>query len=133
MLQVEARAAADRIQTFTDGIRDQLGWMVQFPWTQGEDDRRRVDGLRLLQQVPAIVSVSLVDPTGTERVFVSRVSLNRTGRGADLSDDPAVAGGTREPGLVRPRAISARFRALYEDRRRGKPRGRRRSSLPTSI
>ena len=35
VLQVEARAAADRIQTFTDGIRDQLGWMVQFPWTQG--------------------------------------------------------------------------------------------------
>ena len=92
VLQVEARAAADRIQTFTDGIRDQLGWLVQFPWTQGEDDRRRIDGLRLLQQVPAIVSLSLVDPTGTERVFVSRMSLNRTGRGADMSDDPAVLG-----------------------------------------
>ncbi|MGH6709323.1 MAG: adenylate/guanylate cyclase domain-containing protein [Bradyrhizobium sp.] len=92
VLQVEARAAADRIQTFTDGIRDQLGWLVQFPWTEGEDDRRRIDGLRLLQQVPAIVSVSLVDPTGIERVFVSRISLNRTGRGADLSADPAVIG-----------------------------------------
>ena len=57
VLQVEARAAADRIQTFTDGIRDQLGWMVQFPWTQGslgDDERRRIDGLRLLQQVPAV-------------------------------------------------------------------------------
>jgi class 3 adenylate cyclase len=42
--------------------------------------------------VPAIVSLSLVDPTGTERVFVSRVSMNRTGRGADMSADPAVAG-----------------------------------------
>jgi adenylate cyclase len=92
LLQVEARSAADRIQAFTDGIRDQLGWVVQFPWTQGEDDRRRVDGLRLLQQVPAIVSLSLVDPTGTERVFVSRVSMNRTGRGADMSADPAVVG-----------------------------------------
>ncbi|WP_249136227.1 MULTISPECIES: adenylate/guanylate cyclase domain-containing protein [unclassified Bradyrhizobium] len=92
VLQIEARAAADRIQTFTDGIRDQLGWLVQFPWTQGEDDRRRVDGLRLLQQVPAIVSVSLVDPAGTERVFVSRMSLNRTGRGTDMSNDPAVVG-----------------------------------------
>jgi adenylate cyclase len=89
-LQIEARSAADRIQTFTDGIRDQLGWVVQFPWTQGEDDRRRIDGLRLLQQVPAIVSLSLVDPTGIERVFVSRVSMNRTGRGADMSADPAV-------------------------------------------
>jgi adenylate cyclase len=98
VLQVEARAAADRIQTFTDGIRDQLGWVVQFPWTQGtqgipaDDNRRRIDGLRLLQQVPAIVSLSLVDPAGIERVFVSRLSLNRTGRGADLSDDPAVLG-----------------------------------------
>ena len=91
-LQVEARSAADRIQAFTDGIRDQLGWVVQFPWTQGEDDRHRIDGLRLLQQVPAIVSLSLVDPTGTERVFVSRVSMNRTGRGADMSEDPAVVG-----------------------------------------
>ena len=92
LLQVEARSAADRIQAFTDGIRDQLGWVVQFPWTAGEDDRRRIDGLRLLQQVPAIVSLSLVDPTGTERVFVSRVSMNRTGRGADMSADPAVVG-----------------------------------------
>lgn len=92
ILQVEARSAADRIQAFTDGIRDQLGWVVQFPWTAGDDDRRKVDGLRLLQQVPAIVSLSLVDPTGTERVFVSRVSMNRTGRGADMSADPAVVG-----------------------------------------
>jgi adenylate cyclase len=92
LLRVEARSAADRIQAFTDGIRDQLGWVVQFPWTQGEDDRRRIDGLRLLQQVPAIVSLSMVDPTGTERVFVSRVSMNRTGRGVDMSEDPAVIG-----------------------------------------
>src|SRR5262245_29388799 len=96
-LRVEARSAADRIQAFTDGIRDQLGWVVQFPWThgasaEGEDDRRRIDGLRLLLQVPAIVSLSMIDPNGTERVFVSRVSMNRTGRGADMSADPAVVG-----------------------------------------
>jgi adenylate cyclase len=92
VLQVEARSAADRIQTFLDGICDQLGWVVQFPWTHGDDDRRRVDALRLLQQVPAVVSVALIDPTGTERVFVSRLSLNRIGRGGDMSADPAVIG-----------------------------------------
>ena len=92
ILRVEARSAADRIQAFTDGIRDQLGWVVQFPWSPGEDERRKTDGLRLLQQVPAIVSLSLVDAAGTERVFVSRVSMNRTGRGADMSADPAVIG-----------------------------------------
>jgi class 3 adenylate cyclase len=42
--------------------------------------------------VPAIVSVSLLDETGTERVFVSRLLLNRTGRGIDMSTDPAVLG-----------------------------------------
>ncbi|MBR0696129.1 adenylate/guanylate cyclase domain-containing protein [Bradyrhizobium lablabi] len=92
VLQVEARSAADRIQTFIDGIGDQLGWVVQFPWTQSEDDRRRIDALRLLQQVPAIASVMLIDQAGTERVFVSRLRLNRTGRGADMSADPAVVG-----------------------------------------
>src|SRR4051794_977311 len=91
-LQAEGRSAADRIQTFIDGIRDQLGWVVQFPWTEREDDRRRIDALRLLQQVPAILSIALVDQTGTERVFVSRLRLNRMGRGADLSEDPAVVG-----------------------------------------
>jgi len=59
VLQAEARSAAGKIQTFTDGIRDQLGWVVQFPWTQDEVDRHRIDPLRLLQQVPAIASITL--------------------------------------------------------------------------
>ena len=92
ILQVESRSAAQKIETFIEGIRDQLGWVVQFPWTEGDDDRRRLDALRLLQQVPAIVSIALVDQTGTERVFVSRLGLNRIGRGADMSADPAVVG-----------------------------------------
>jgi class 3 adenylate cyclase len=92
VLQVEARSAADKIQTFIDDISDQLGWVVQFPWSQSENDRRRIDALRLLQQVPAIVSITLVDQNGIERVFVSRLRLNRIGRGEDLSDDPAVVG-----------------------------------------
>ncbi|MGV7213956.1 adenylate/guanylate cyclase domain-containing protein [Bradyrhizobium sp. UFLA05-112] len=92
VLQAEARGAAGRIEAFTDEISDQLGWVVQFPWAQGDDDRHRIDALRLLQQVPAIVSVSLLDESGTERVFVSRLRLNKTGRGIDLSADPAVIG-----------------------------------------
>jgi adenylate cyclase len=92
VLQAEARGAAGRIDAFTDEIRDQLGWVVQFPWAHGDDDLHRIDALRLLQQVPAIVSVSLCDETGIERVFVSRLHLNRTGRGVDMSADPAVIG-----------------------------------------
>src|ERR1700751_3145275 len=56
LLQAEARSAADRIQTFVDEIRDQIGWVLQFPWTEGEDDPHKLDAERLLQQVPAIVS-----------------------------------------------------------------------------
>ena len=92
VLQAESRSAAERIQDYIDGIRDQLGLAVQFPWIQGDDDRHRIDALRLLQQMPAIVSIALVDQTGTERVFASRLSLNRIGRGADMSEDPAVVG-----------------------------------------
>src|SRR5712671_2961283 len=92
LLQAESRSAAERIQDYIDGIRDQLGLAVQFPWIEGQDDRHRIDALRLLQQMPAIVSIALVDQTGTERVFSSRLSLNRIGRGADMSEDPAVVG-----------------------------------------
>jgi len=92
LLQAESRSAAERIQDYIDGIRDQLGLAVQFPWIEGQDDRHRIDALRLLQQMPAIVSIALVDQTGTERVFASRLSLNRIGRGADMSEDPAVVG-----------------------------------------
>ena len=90
VLQAEGRSAAGKIQPFTDGIRDQLGWVVQFPWTQDQDDQHRIDALRLLQQVPAIVSVTLVDQTETERAFVSRLRVNRIGRGMDMSTDPAL-------------------------------------------
>jgi len=92
LLQVQAQSAADRIQTFIEGIRDQIGWVVQFPWIEGEDSQHKIDAERLLQQVPAIVSVTLVDQTGTERAFVSRLGLNRIGRGADMASDQAVVG-----------------------------------------
>src|SRR5688572_3576943 len=89
LLDVESRAAANRIQTFIDEIRDQLGWAVQFPLTEAGDERRKVDALRLLRQVPAIASITLVDEVGHERAFVSRLGLNRVGRGLDMSANPA--------------------------------------------
>ena len=92
LLQAEAWSAADRIQTFIDGISDQIGWVVQFPWTEDEDDPHKIDAERLLQQVPAIVSITLVDQTGTERAFVSRLGLNRIGRGVNMAADRAVLG-----------------------------------------
>ncbi|MFO1120036.1 MAG: adenylate/guanylate cyclase domain-containing protein [Rhodospirillales bacterium] len=92
LLRAEARLAAAKIQSFVDGIRDQLAWAVQLPWTEGPDERHQTDALRLLRQVPAVVSLTLVDGAGRERLYVSRISLNRMEGGVDRSADPAVAG-----------------------------------------
>lgn len=96
LLDAEARLAAVKIEDFVDGIRDQMGWIVQLPWSDSPGDRRRLDALRLLHQAPAIESVSLVDPSGRERVFVSRIGLNRIEGGDDHSNKPAVAGARSE-------------------------------------
>jgi adenylate cyclase len=92
LLAAEARSAAAKIRDFTDGIRDQLAWTVQLPWSDNVDERRKLDALRLLRQVPAVESLSLIDAAGRERLFVSRIGLNRIEGGDDHSDDPAVMG-----------------------------------------
>lgn len=92
LLDAEARLAAVKIADFIDGIRDQLGWTVQLPWSENPGSRRRLDALRLLRQAPAIESLTLVDAAGRERLFVSRIGLNRIEGGDDLSAKPAVTG-----------------------------------------
>src|SRR5262245_23073641 len=59
-------------------------------WFGYREQRRHLG--ELLQLVPAILSVVLVDQGGIERVSVSRLRLNRTGRGSDMSADEAVVG-----------------------------------------
>ena len=92
LLAVEARSAVAQIVSFLDGITSQLGWLVQLPWSEEPDERRRINSLRLLRQVPAIASLTLVDGSGRERLFVSRVGLNRTEARTDRSGDAAVLG-----------------------------------------
>jgi adenylate cyclase len=91
-LQIEARAASSRIQDFLDGIGEQMGWTVQLPWNKTNSDRRRLDALRLLRQVPAIVEVSLIDGNGKERLRVSRIGRDIIGGGVDRSADEAFLG-----------------------------------------
>jgi adenylate cyclase len=91
-LRLEAAAAASKIQDFLDGIRDQMQWAVQLPWTDGGDERHRFDALRVLRQVPAIVDLALVDGAGKERLKISRVGRDVIGSGLDRAADPAVAG-----------------------------------------
>lgn len=92
MLDAEARGAAAKIQDFIEGIRDQLGWAVLLPWPESADEKRRLDAFLVLRQVPAIESLSLVDAAGRERLFLSRIGLNRIESGRDQSGEPAVAG-----------------------------------------
>ena len=92
LLQAEARSAAAKIQNFMEGIHDQLEWTVQLPWDDSADDKHRLDALRVLRQVPALVNLTLIDASGRERLFVSRTGLNRVASGNDRSGDPAVIG-----------------------------------------
>ena len=92
LLRVEAASASNKIQSFLTGIRDQLGWTVQQPWTPGTEEQHRLDALRVLRHVPAVVSITLVDGAGIERLRVSRVELNKAAGQRDLSTDPAVVG-----------------------------------------
>jgi len=92
LLDAEARLAASKIQDFIQGIRDQLAWTVQLPLSENTGDRHRLDALGLLRQAPAVISLSLVDAAGKERLFVSRIGLNRIGSGDDHPARPAVLG-----------------------------------------
>src|SRR5215470_8132602 len=92
LLDAEARLAAVKIQDFIESIREQLAWTLQLPWAENTGDRRRLDALGLLRQVPAVISLSLVDADGKERLFVSRIGLNRVDSGSDQSATPAVIG-----------------------------------------
>jgi class 3 adenylate cyclase len=92
LLALEAKSAAAKIQGFLDGINNQLGWLIQLPWTEEPDERRRIDALRLVRQVPAIVSLTLVDGAGRERLYVSRIGLNRVESRVNRSANEAVSG-----------------------------------------
>jgi adenylate cyclase len=91
-LGAQAQSAAERIGGFLDGIVGELGWVVQLPWSPDNEQRHRVDVLRLMQLAPAIVDVILVDSAGTEKLHVSRVEPDVIGSGVDRSNDEAVLG-----------------------------------------
>ena len=92
LLGVQATSAAAEIHDFIHGIANDLGWLIQLPWTDEPDEQRRTDALRLFRQAPAIVSLTLLDHRGLERLYVSRIGLNRVESRADRSTDPAVIG-----------------------------------------
>jgi adenylate cyclase len=91
-LHVEAVSAAAKIHGFLENITDQLQWTVQLPWGSGSEDQHRLDVLRLMRQVPAIVEITLVDNDDIERLHVSRVDPDVINSGIDRHADPALQG-----------------------------------------
>ena len=84
----QAAAAAKEIDQFIEGIKSQVGWTTQLPWSAGTIEARRFDGLRLLRQVPAITELAQLDAQGKEQLRVSRLAMDVVGSGIDYSKDP---------------------------------------------
>ena len=92
LLRAETRSAADKIESFLDGIKDQLRWTIRQTRVADTKAQLRLGMLRAMRQAPAIVGISVVDRAGVERLHVSRIDLNRMEGGSDRSADPAVVG-----------------------------------------
>jgi signal transduction histidine kinase len=84
----QAAAAAKEFDQFIEGIKSQVGWTTQLPWSDGMIEARRFDGLRLLRQVPAITELAQLDAQGKEQLRVSRLSMDEFKKGTDYSKDP---------------------------------------------
>jgi signal transduction histidine kinase len=83
----QAEAAAAKIGQFVEQIEAQLGWTTQLPWLETTLPQRRLDAKRLLRQVPAITELTQIDPSGIERLRVSRLATDVIETGTDFSKD----------------------------------------------
>src|SRR5260221_13853679 len=72
----QAEAASGKIGQFVKEIEAQLGWTTQLPWIGATLEQRRIDAMRLLRQVPAITELAQIDPSGIERLRVSRLETD---------------------------------------------------------
>jgi class 3 adenylate cyclase len=91
-LSAEAASAAAKSEAFLSGIRDQMQWTVQMSWSNGSEERHRIDVLRTLRQVPAIADVVVVDGNGIERLHISRTEPDAIDSGIDHAADTAFLG-----------------------------------------
>lgn len=87
--RTHAEAAAFRITQFANEIEGQLRWLTHLAWAERDPEQHRLDALRLLRQTPAVTELALLDGDGRERLFVSRVSMDRADAGADRSGEAA--------------------------------------------
>jgi len=86
--QEQARAAAQRIGAFVADIMGHLDWASQSGASSSSPEERRLDGLRLMRQVPAVLELRQIDPGGREQLLLSRYARDRADGGTDWSTDP---------------------------------------------
>ena len=93
----QATATARRISQFVREIETELGWTTHLSWGVPSMDQRRLDGQRLMRQVPAITGLTFLDPQGREQLHLSRQAEDRVGSNADYSAEEsfttAIGGG----------------------------------------
>ncbi len=89
--KLEAQLAATKISQFVREIEAQLQWMLMAPWASSSLEDRRIDGLRILRNTPAIAELALVGADGREELKLSRLATDQIGSGADWSREPAIA------------------------------------------
>lgn len=87
--QAKAAAGAIRIEDFVLGIERQLEWIdtAHNPEDGAQLAQRRIDGLRLLRQEPALAGIAWIDRDGRERLSLSRTVLDRLDSRIDRRDD----------------------------------------------
>jgi len=113
--RAEAVTAALRIERFIDSIEEQLRWSVQLPWSADTLEQRKFDGLRLMQQTPAVGELVQLDPSGHERLRVSRRAPSVVDSGEDFSNDEQFVAASRDKvhyGPVRFRYESEPYMAI---------------------
>src|SRR5262249_60219099 len=84
----QGAAAGEKIGQFIEGVKSEIGWMTQVPWSEYSREEQYLDAIRLLRQVPAITELAQLDPAGHEHMRVSRLVMDVVGSGLDLSRDP---------------------------------------------
>ena len=88
ILRQQVEFAAQEIDQSIEAIEGQVGLTTQLPWSAATMAQRRVDNLRVLRQVPAIMELAQLDSSGKEQLRVSRHSIDVVASGGDFSQDP---------------------------------------------
>ncbi|HET9670197.1 MAG TPA: GAF domain-containing protein [Casimicrobiaceae bacterium] len=85
----KAVAAASRIEQYVDQVAQQLAFAALPQLDPNDVEMRRVEFLKLLRQAPIVTDVAQIDPSGRERVAVSRLGMDSVNSGRDRSAEEA--------------------------------------------